>query len=74
MKVTKETIISDVLNIDINTAEIFLRAGMYCIVCPAAQGESVEEACYVHGVDPDQIVDILNEYLENAQTAETSEA
>ncbi len=74
MKITKETRISDVLDIDINTAEIFLRAGMYCIVCPAAQAESVEEACFVHGVDPDQIVDIINEYLESAQTAEASEA
>lgn len=63
-KVTKDTIIMDVLKIDPGTAPFFLNIGMHCLGCPSASGESIEQACAVHGVDCDQLVNAINEYLE----------
>lgn len=64
MKVTKETIIGDVVDFDEGTADIFLECGMHCIDCPVSRMESIEEACEVHGVDADELIEKLNEYLE----------
>ncbi len=63
-KVTKDTIIMDVLKIDQGTAPFFLNIGMHCLGCPSASGESIEQACAVHGVECDKLVDAINEYLE----------
>lgn len=63
MAVTKETIILDVLKIDQGTAPFFLEIGMHCLGCPSASGESIAEACAVHGVDADELVKKLNDYL-----------
>ena len=49
--VTKETLIGDILDHDRTTAEFFLEMGMHCLGCPASRGESLEEACAVHGVN-----------------------
>ena len=65
MKVTKESIIGDVLDFDIGTAEFFFSIGMHCLGCPASRGESIEDACVVHGTDPDELVEQINEYLES---------
>ena len=62
-KVTKDMIIADILRIDMTTAPILMAAGMHCIGCPTAQGETLEEAAIVHGLDADQLVDRINEYL-----------
>lgn len=62
-KVTKDMIIMDVLKMDPDTAQIFFKNGMHCIGCPSASGESIEQASMVHGLDPDKLVDQLNEYL-----------
>ena len=43
--------------------EILMESGMHCVGCPASQGESIEEACAVHGADADELVKKLNEYL-----------
>ena len=59
--ITKETLISEVLQINSDLAEILLGAGMHCLGCPAAAGESLEEACSVHGIDVDDLVVKLNE-------------
>ena len=64
-KVSKDMIISDVLQIDIGTAPIFLANGMHCLGCPSASGESIEDACFVHRIDADKLVGDLNEYFEN---------
>lgn len=61
--ITKEMTIREVLEKDINSAEIFLDSGMHCIGCPAASGESIEEACGVHGIDADVLVAKLNEFF-----------
>lgn len=47
--VTKSTTIGEVLARDINTAQFFINIGMHCLGCPHSQGESIEEACMVHG-------------------------
>lgn len=64
-KVTKDTIIIDVLNMDPGTAEFFFAIGMHCLGCPSASGESIEQACAVHGVDADELVEKINNYLES---------
>lgn len=61
--VTKDMIIRDVLAIDPGTAEFFFEIGMHCLGCPSASGESVEEACAVHGADADALIEKLNAYL-----------
>lgn len=65
MVVTLETIIGDIVDFDENTADIFLESGMHCIDCPVSRMESVEEACIVHGVDPDELIAKLNSYFES---------
>lgn len=64
-KVTKDTIIADVLRMDAGTAPFFLEIGMHCLGCPSASGESVEAACAVHGVDCDALIAKINAYLES---------
>lgn len=63
MKVTKDSIIGDVLDLDSGTAKFFFEIGMHCLGCPASRGESIEEACAVHGTDADELVKNINEYL-----------
>ncbi len=63
MTVTKETLIGDVLDFDIETAKFFFDIGMHCLGCPASRGESIEAACEVHGTDADALVNSINEYL-----------
>ncbi|MBQ7982793.1 MAG: DUF1858 domain-containing protein [Clostridia bacterium] len=67
MKVTKESIIGDVLDYDVGTAEFFFEIGMHCLGCPSARGESIEDACEVHGTDADELVEKINEYLANKE-------
>lgn len=61
--VTKATIIGDILDHDSTTAEYFLEMGMHCLGCPSARGESLEQACMVHGVNPDELVEKLNQHM-----------
>ena len=69
--ITKKSTIGEVLNMNIETARFFMEIGMHCLGCPASQGESIGEAAEVHGLDPDDLVDKINEFLaENAQDAQ----
>ena len=63
MTVTKETIIGDILDADRSTAPYFLAMGMHCLGCPASRGETLEEACAVHGVEADTLVAQLNAHF-----------
>ena len=63
MKVTKHSIIGDVLDFDQGTAVYFFEIGMHCLGCPSARGESIEMACAVHGTDADALVEKINAYL-----------
>lgn len=62
-KVTKDTLIGQLLQIDTNIAAILMRAGMHCIGCPSSQMESLEEAAIVHGLDVDVLVNQINDFL-----------
>lgn len=61
--ITKDTIIGDILDIDSSAAPFFLEMGMHCLGCPASRGETVEQACMVHGVDCEDLIDRLNQHL-----------
>ena len=63
MTVTKQTIIGDILDFDPSTAEYFLDMGMHCLGCPSARGESLADACSVHGVDADALVEKINAHI-----------
>lgn len=63
MKITKESIIGDILDAEPETAQFFFEIGMHCLGCPASRGESVEDACAVHGTDADQLIEKINEFL-----------
>ncbi|MCR4436602.1 MAG: DUF1858 domain-containing protein [Clostridiales bacterium] len=62
-KVTRDMIISDILKLDKGTIPILLDSGMHCLGCPSSAGESLEDACAIHGIDTDKVVRELNEYL-----------
>ena len=63
--VTKDTIIGDILDLAQSTAPFFLEMGMHCLGCPSARGETLEQACAVHGVDPEELVQKINEHLQS---------
>ena len=65
MEITKDMCIGDVLDMDTGAAKYFFEIGMHCLGCPSARGETIEQACAVHGTDADELVDKLNEYLAN---------
>ena len=65
MKVTKDTLIGDVLDLDVETARFFFEIGMHCLGCPHSRGESIEDACLVHGTDADELVKKINDYFES---------
>ena len=62
-KISKDMIISDLVQIDQNIIPILMREGMHCIGCPSAEPETLEEAALVHGLDPDVLVARLNNFL-----------
>ena len=64
MTITKDTLISDILKIAPNSAPLFHSIGMHCLGCAMASGETLEEACAVHGVDVDEFLEELNVYVE----------
>ena len=63
-RVTKDTMIGELLRIDENVAPILLNIGMHCLGCPSSQMESIEEAAMVHSIDADMLVDEINNFLE----------
>ena len=58
--ITRETLIGEILEINPELAKVLLDAGMHCIGCPASAGETLEEACAVHGIDVDTVLERLN--------------
>ena len=66
-EITKDMTIGEILRTKPEVAPILMEAGMHCLGCPSARGETVEQACMVHGVDPDEFVEGINAFLkENA--------
>ena len=66
MTVTKDTLIGDILDTDRTTATYFLEMGMHCLGCPSARGETLEQACQVHGVDCEELVKKINDHIAGA--------
>ena len=64
MVVKKDMIISDLLTVDEGVAPILMSAGLHCLGCVLASGETIEEACVVHGLDCDSLVEELNNYMQ----------
>ena len=60
LKITKDMVITKVISIAPESVDIFLEHGMHCVGCMAAAGETIEEACEVHGIDADELVAALN--------------
>ena len=65
MEVNKNMTIGEILQMDINIAPILMNSGMHCVGCPSAQGETLEEACMVHGMDEAPLIEAINAYLAN---------
>ncbi len=68
-KITKDMIIADIIELDTGVIPVLMSSGMHCVGCPSAQGESLEEACFVHGLDADEVTATLNDFLEKRSQA-----
>ena len=64
MEITRETLISEIVENCPQAMPAFQAIGMHCMGCAMASGESVEQACAAHGVDPDEFLEALGEYLQ----------
>ena len=65
MQITKETTMGQMLEYDMGIAYVLMQCGMHCVGCPSSIGESLEEACIVHGLDPDAVMAQIQEYLDS---------
>ena len=63
MTITKESVIGDILDYEPETAQFFFAIGMHCLGCPASRGESVADACAVHGTDADALIKQITDFL-----------
>lgn len=63
MVITKKSVIGDILDYDPETAQFFFAIGMHCLGCPASRGESIADACAVHGTDADALIAQINDFL-----------
>ena len=64
-RVTKDTTIGEVIQIDAGVIPILMGAGMHCVGCPSSAGETLEEAAMVHGIDSDMLVEEILSYLQS---------
>ena len=67
MRAAKDTLIGELLDYDIDLAQFFFAIGMHCLGCPASRGETIEEACAVHGTDADELIKSINEFLDKKE-------
>ena len=63
-RITKDMLIGEILQLNPNMAGVLMAGGMHCVGCPSSQGESLEEAAYVHGIDADISEARLNAFLD----------
>ena len=63
VEVNKQTQIGEVLSLNPNVKDVLLGFGLHCLGCPMSQMETLEEACMVHGLDADLVVEKINEFL-----------
>ena len=67
MTVTKDSVIGDVLDENVETAQFFFEIGMHCLGCPASRGETIEQACAVHGTDANELVERIKAFLSSGK-------
>ena len=65
MEITVQTTMGEMLEYDMGIAYILMQCGMHCVGCPSSVGESLEEACAVHGLNPDDVLASIQEYLDS---------
>ena len=63
MEITKATTMGEMLDYDGGIAYVLMQCGMHCVGCPSSIGESLEEACMVHGLDTDEVLEAIQNYL-----------
>lgn len=71
-EITKETTMGDMLQYDMGIAYVLMQSGMHCVGCPSSIGESLEDACAVHGLDADEVLASIREYLSGRETSPES--
>ncbi len=71
-QVTKDMLIYEILEIDPGNAAILMASGMHCVGCPSSAMESLEDACMVHGMDVDDVIYSINEYLQRKEAKEAN--
>lgn len=64
MKINENMLLNDILDMEPDPTNVFLRHGLPCLGCPGARSESLKEAAEGHGIDLKKLMDDLNEYLE----------
>jgi hybrid cluster-associated redox disulfide protein len=67
MEITKQTTMGQMLEFDPGIAYILMQCGMHCVGCPSSIGESLEEACMVHGLDADEVLAAILDYVKSAK-------
>ena len=73
MEITKATTMGEMLQYDMGIAYVLMEAGMHCVGCPSSIGESLEEACMVHGLNADEVMANIQEYLNARKESEKAE-
>ena len=73
MEITRDTVIGEIVDNCPEAMPVFQEIGMHCLGCAMASGETVEQACAAHGVDPDEFLVYLKQYLETVLWAERPE-
>lgn len=73
MEITKATTMGEMLQYDMGIAYVLMEAGMHCVGCPSSIGESLEEACKVHGLNADEVMANIQEYLNAKKESEQAE-
>jgi hybrid cluster-associated redox disulfide protein len=63
MEITKQTTMGEMLQYDGGIAYVLMQSGMHCVGCPSSIAESLEEACMVHGLDADEVLKAIQDYL-----------
>ena len=65
MEITKKTTMGEMLQYDMGIAYVLMQSGMHCVGCPSSIGESLEEACMVHGLNADEVMASIQAYLDS---------
>lgn len=73
MEITKATTMGEMLQYDMGIAYVLMEAGMHCVGCPSSISESLEEACMVHGLNADEVMANIQEYLNAKKESEQAE-